>query len=407
MSRRTRYWMHGLVALLLMAFVGQAAAADKIKVLLLGGRGHDWKGFHSVISEVLDKTGDFEVKLSDQLDDLKAESINKYDLVLFYGSGGNFTDDAQEQGLDEFVKAGGGLAGVHATDAFKKSDLYWRLFGGRFSGHGGGSFMMRITDKKHPITAPMQDFEISDETYRNTFHPDFKMQSLGHMDRGQEQQSMIWVQDWGKGRVFNTTLGHGRPAWENPALQRLIVRGLYWAVGQEPKDPVGGKSTALFDGKTLDGWQVINCEAEVQDGAILIKAGNGLIQTKQQYADFVLELQWKALAEQRWDSGIYFRYTEVPRGRPWPNRYQTNLLRGMEGNVGSLRGATSKGLIKQGDWNHFKLTVKGTKAALEINGKPAWEADGLQEPKGYISLQAEVPNGGQFLFRDIRLTVLD
>jgi hypothetical protein len=31
----------------------------------------------------------------------------------------------------------------------------------------------------------------------------------------------------------------------------------------------------------------------------------------------------------------------------------------------------------------------------------------LQDPKGYISLQAEVPHGGQFLFRGIRLTVLD
>jgi len=166
------------------------------------------------------------------------------------------------------------------------------------------------------------------------------------------------------------------------------------------------KTVDLFDGKTLDGWEIINCEAEVQDGAILIKSGNGLVQTKQQYADFVLEFEWKALAEKFWDSGVYFRYLEVPKGRPWPNRYQTNLFRGQEGNVGGLKNATSKGLVKDGQWNLFKLTVQGTKAALEINGKPAWEADGLAEPKGYISLQAEVPRGGQFLFRRVRLTEL-
>lgn len=237
MSHRTCCWMFGLAALAVMAFTADAAGAEKTKVLLVGGRGHDWKGFHAVISEVLEKTGDFEVTLSDKLDDLKSQGINKYDVVLFYGSGGNFTDPAQEQGLEQFVKAGGGLAGVHATDAFKQSDVYWRLLGGRFIGHGGGKFTIRIMDKKHPITAPMKDFEIQDETYRDRYHPDFKLHSLGRIDRGQEQQSMIWVQPYGKGRVFNTTLGHGKQAFDNPQLQRLVVRGLYWAAGREPKDP--------------------------------------------------------------------------------------------------------------------------------------------------------------------------
>ena len=237
MLHRTRCWMFGLALLALTAMAGQAAAAEKTKVLLLGGRGHDWRGFHAVISKVIEKTGDFEVTLSAELDDLKAEKINTFDVVLFYGSGGNFTNKAQEQGLDQFVKGGRGVVGVHATDAFKKSDIYWRILGGRFIGHGGGTFTVRIDDKKHPITATMEDFEITDETYRNDYHPDFKLHSLAHIDRGQEQQSMIWAQEYGKGRVLNTTLGHGKPAFDNPALQRLVVRGLYWVAGRKPKDP--------------------------------------------------------------------------------------------------------------------------------------------------------------------------
>ena len=221
---------------MVLGLAGAATAADKIKVLLLGGRGHDWKGFHAVIAEVLHKTGDFEVTLSDQLDDLKADRIAKYQVVLFYGSGGDFTDPQQESGLADFVHRGGGLAGVHATDAFKKSDVYWRLLGGRFTGHGGGKFPVRIEDKQHPVTAPLADFEISDETYRNDYHPEFKLHSLVRMDRGQEQQSMAWVQTCQKGRVFNTTLGHGKPAFDNPQFQRLVVRGLYWAAGRDPKD---------------------------------------------------------------------------------------------------------------------------------------------------------------------------
>jgi len=165
--------------------------------------------------------------------------------------------------------------------------------------------------------------------------------------------------------------------------------------------------TSLFDGKTLKGWTVLTCEAVVDNGEILLKADNGLVQTARKYGDFILELEWKALKPDKWDSGIYFRYDEVPKGRPWPKRYQVNLRQGDEGNLGGIKDAKSTGLTKPGEWNKFKLTVRGTRAELEINGKPAWKADGLEGPKeSFISLQAEVPGGGQFRFRNIYLTEL-
>lgn len=164
---------------------------------------------------------------------------------------------------------------------------------------------------------------------------------------------------------------------------------------------------ALFDGKTLNGWTLVTCEAEVDGGDILLKAGNGLVQTEKKYGDFILEFDWKALRDAKWDSGVYFRYDAIPQKRPWPARYQVNLRQGMEGNLDDLEGAKSEGLVEDGQWNRFKLTVRGSKASLEINGKPAWEADGLGEPAiGYIALQAEVPGGGQYRFRNIYLTEL-
>ena len=164
----------------------------------------------------------------------------------------------------------------------------------------------------------------------------------------------------------------------------------------------------MFDGKTLNGWTIIKCEAMVDNADILITAGNGLIQTEKKYGDFILEFEWKALRDNKWDSGVYFRYDTVPEGRPWPNRYQVNLRQGMEGNVGSLEEAKSEGLVKDGEWNKFKLTVQATKASLEMNGKSAWQADGLGDPEeGFIAIQAEVPGGGQYRFRNIYLTELD
>ena len=163
----------------------------------------------------------------------------------------------------------------------------------------------------------------------------------------------------------------------------------------------------LFDGKALNGWDVIKCEAVVQDGSILIKDGNGVVQTKKKYGDFVLEFEWKSLKPDKWDSGVYFRYDSIPEGKEWPARYQVNLRQGDEANVGGLKGATSQGLFKNGAWNTFKLTVRGTAVEMEVNGKPAWKADGLEGPKdGFICLQAEVPGGGQCLFRNLYITEL-
>jgi hypothetical protein len=194
------------------------------------------------------------------------------------------------------------------------------------------------------------------------------------------------------------------------ACGAAVLSALAFAVvaADQPKAlPPSGQRVALFDGKTLEGWDVLKCEAVVENGSILLRAGNGMVQTKKKYGDFVLEWEWKSLKPDQWDSGVYFRYDSIPANQPWPPRYQANLKKGVEGNVDGLEDAASHGLFKKGEWNSFKLTVRGTTAELEINGKPAWKADGLKGPKeGFIGLQAEIPGGGQCLFRNIYITEL-
>lgn len=168
-----------------------------------------------------------------------------------------------------------------------------------------------------------------------------------------------------------------------------------------------GVRTSLFDGKTLKGWSVLKCEAEVSEGDILITSGNGLLQSEKMFGDFILEFDWKKLADDAWDSGVYFRYDTVAPNRPWPGRYQVNLRKGMEGNVGGIKDAKSTGHIKPDEWNRFRLVVKGNTLTLDINGRRAWEGEGLEGPaKGYIALQAEVPQGGKHRFRNIYVTEL-
>ena len=166
------------------------------------------------------------------------------------------------------------------------------------------------------------------------------------------------------------------------------------------------KFVSLFDGKSLDGWKVEKCEAEVQDGCILLKGGNGWVRTEKAYADFVLELEWKALKKDHYDSGVYIRAVQPNKPKAsWPDRNQVNLRQDLMGNIKEYKAAVSRpDLVKEGDWNKFRLVVLGKTAELLINGKQAWKIDDLKPASGLIGLQCEVPAGGQFLFRDIRIS---
>ena len=187
-------------------------------------------------------------------------------------------------------------------------------------------------------------------------------------------------------------------------IQRLKV--IFVAVtclvcGVSAQQPV-----SLFDGKTLKGWTAVTCEAEVVDGAILIKSGNGFLLADKQYADFVLECEWKALNLEMWDSGIYFRAETLPEPGarfPWPRQYQINLRKGEEGAVDGVDKEKCSAQFRKNEWNHFKLTVKGDTAELIFNGVKVWTRGGFTPAKGYLCLQAEVPGGGQFLFKNITI----
>ena len=167
------------------------------------------------------------------------------------------------------------------------------------------------------------------------------------------------------------------------------------------------EAISLFDGKTLNGWKVMKCEAEVVDGAIFIKGGNGVLASEKQYADFVFECDWKQLHTNMWDSGVYFRCDLPGEKAAWPKKHQVNMRKGQEGAITGSDAKKASSLFKKDEWNHFKLTVKGKTAELEFNGEKAWSVDKIEPATGYLCLQAEVPQGGQFLFKNIPIKELE
>lgn len=164
-----------------------------------------------------------------------------------------------------------------------------------------------------------------------------------------------------------------------------------------------GATVSLFDGQSLSGWQVTGCKAGVEDGALVIQDGDGFVRADHLYRDFVLELSWKPRRTEKYDSGIYIR-AALAEGKPWPAKHQINLKQGDEANLIGFKEGRSSGIVKPGEWNRMKVTVIGDTAAMEINSQPAWKVSGLEPSAGYIGIQCEAPGGGQFEFKDIRIT---
>jgi hypothetical protein len=160
----------------------------------------------------------------------------------------------------------------------------------------------------------------------------------------------------------------------------------------------------VFDGKSLDGWTVEHeAEAEVVDGELLLRAGRGWLRADHLVRDFRLEFSWQALKPKDYDAGVFFRARPAP-GQPFPQGYQLNLQANNEGEIIGVPGTRTAGLICPGDWNDFDLLVVGDRARLVINGKLAYDVRGLTGELGFVGFQIEVPDGGQFLLKDIALT---
>ena len=78
-----------------------------------------------------------------------------------------------------------------------------------------------------------------------------------------------------------------------------VVLGQQAVLAADEKPARPGQRVALFDGKNLDAWDVLKCEAVVDQGTILLKAGNGMVQTKKKYRDYIFEYEWKALKDRQ------------------------------------------------------------------------------------------------------------
>lgn len=190
-----------------------------------------------------------------------------------------------------------------------------------------------------------------------------------------------------------------RPARPSVALGLALMVGLSaWAADWQP----------LFNGKNLAGWVPMNdVKLEARDGTLRLVKGTGWLRTEKEYGDCLVEWEVRPNVE-RYDSGLYFRAS--PDGNPWPTvGWQVNFRRDLWGALmkgfSRLLPSPVEGPDVDGEtWSKFRLELRGTKAALDVDGKRLWETDQIDRPKGHLGIQCEERS---FDFRNLRVMELD
>lgn len=251
---------------------------ERLNVLIISGQNsyeHDWTGVNNLLRKQLTETGRFDVRVTEDFDEGNLAMLKKYDAVILnYSSRWNYTDEKQHlwspqafQALYDYVAQGGGLVAYHSSFTWgREIPDYMKLVGGTmlpgFSRRSPpDAFLFELTDREHPITKGLRRFHwtFTEDLYSNIqFSPDAKIkvlatayddaaayvpekagpkyppeaytpQKLKAMKGMNASHPQIWVQDYGKGRVFSITLGHGPDTLMYDGVKSLMMRGTEWA----------------------------------------------------------------------------------------------------------------------------------------------------------------------------------
>ena len=206
---------------------------ETLKLLIfVGTEGiyHDHARNGQFLTSMLNGTDTIEADFSQDYNVL-ADGLQTYNTVLFYTDVGELSE-AQETGLLNYIRTGGGFFGLHtAAASFRESEGYHGMLNGFFNGHSPYmDFTVNVSDPNHPITEGLTDFEATDELYYLKHNPDTSHHLMHAYDETKDETHvMAFHHTYGEGRVFYFALGHDMAVLENPSFQTVIRRGALWA----------------------------------------------------------------------------------------------------------------------------------------------------------------------------------
>ncbi len=181
------------------------------------------------------------------------------------------------------------------------------------------------------------------------------------------------------------------------------------------------KPVKIFDGKTFKGWEGNLKMFRIEDGAIVggnLKTKiphNEFLCTKQIYTDFELRLKVKLLGGAKANAGIQIRSVRIPNhhevigyqadmGGPWWGKlYDESRRRKV---LAGPKPEKMKGVVKQNDWNDYRIRCNGKRVQLWLNGVQTvdyTEPDDKIKQTGKIGLQIHGGPPAEAWYKDIML----
>jgi type 1 glutamine amidotransferase len=181
--------------------------------------------------------------------DFTREKLENYDLVLFYTTGDlPIAEEDLEYFFNTWLKQPGhGFIGTHsAADTFHNYKPYWDTLGGTFDGHpwnAGDTVTITVHDTQHPASAVWgEEFTITDEIYQfKNWQPEKVrvLMSLNMEKTGLKKPyhvPILWVKEYGDGKVMHMSLGHNESVWTNPTYMASLLGGIKWMLGEAEGD---------------------------------------------------------------------------------------------------------------------------------------------------------------------------
>jgi type 1 glutamine amidotransferase len=186
-----------------------------------------------------------DVTTSDNIADLTEDRLKRTDVVMLFTTG-SLPMGPMKQKFYDWVRAGGGLVGVHAaTDTLADDPDYVAMIGGTFDGHPWNEEVsIIIDDPRDPAMKPFiggdtpgaapAHFTIADEIYQyKSLNPDLHvLMSLDPATPRAEPARpypLAWKRTEGRGRIFYSALGHRPQVWEDQRYIQHVLAGIRWA----------------------------------------------------------------------------------------------------------------------------------------------------------------------------------
>jgi uncharacterized protein len=170
-------------------------------------------------------------------------ALKMYDGIIFANTTGDLPVPDKEAFM-QWIKDGGAFVGMHsATDTFHGYRPFIEMIGGEFLSHGAQVVVNCLNnDPAHPSTKHLGaawDLQgKKEEIYLFKSYQQKAVRNLLSLDKHPNNGTpghypVSWCKDFGKGKVFYTSLGHNEYVWEMPEFQAHLLGGLKWSLGLE------------------------------------------------------------------------------------------------------------------------------------------------------------------------------